>query len=165
MDSLTQDELKKHLHYDTETGIFTRLISTNHNAIVGSVAGSVKYNGYIHISVMGKLYYAHRLAWLYMTGDWPKNDIDHINRERNDNKWINLRNATPSQNHMNKATPKSNTSGYRGVSFNKLVKKWTAQIKINRKKIHLGCFACKEEAAKSYEKAAKVIYGEFYYGS
>ncbi len=91
---LTQAELKAVLHYDPETGIFTRY---GHNK-----CGSKTYQGYIGIGIKRKTYYAHRLAWLYMTGVWPSKEIDHKNRIRDDNRWVNLREATRSMQSRNR---------------------------------------------------------------
>ena len=161
---LTQAELKSRLHYNPETGIFTRIIATS-NVHIGDIAGTVKWNGYIGISIDSKIYYSHRLAWLYMTGSWPKDMIDHINMVKADNRFANLREADNSKNKINQPLLKSNTSGYKGVSFNKLINKFTAQIKINGKKKHLGCFDDPKLASIAFQSAAKKHHGDFYNGN
>jgi len=92
---ITQKELKELLHYNPDTGIFTRLIKTASSVQIGDVAGCKhKANGYIIINVLGIPYRAHRLAWLYMTGRWPKHQVDHDDHIRHNNKWSNLFEAT-----------------------------------------------------------------------
>ncbi|MCK9994454.1 MAG: hypothetical protein Dbin4_02974, partial [Alphaproteobacteria bacterium] len=101
MAELTQSRLKELLHYDPDTGVFTRRVQTSSNARVGDVAGCLHPEGYRHIQIDGKRYAAHRLAWLYMTGEWPTNQLDHLNGVRDDNRWGNLREATHGQNQQN----------------------------------------------------------------
>lgn len=147
---LTQIELKRIFNYDPKTGLFTRLVATNNSVKVGDVANSHSH-GYIAIQIVGKNYRVHRLAWLYMTGDFPKQEIDHINGVRNDNRWNNLRDVTPSVNKQNQRKPRiDNTSGYAGVGWRKDIGKWYVQIRVNKKKIHLGLFTDKEKAAAHY---------------
>ena len=88
---LTQSELKSLLHYDPETGLFTWIAPLSNRVQVGDVCSTVAPIGYILIGVRGQKLYAHRLAWLYMTGEWPENQIDHINCVKTDNRWANLR--------------------------------------------------------------------------
>ena len=104
---------------------------------------------------------AHRLAWFFVYGEWPQKQIDHINGNKSDNRISNLRLATASQNLSNKGITKSNTSGYKGVSFNRTKKKWMASIKVNKKSINLGYFLTPEEASEAYKAAAIKHHGEF----
>jgi len=142
---ITQKELKKLLHYDPLTGLFIRLKATK-GARVGDIAGGKEPNGYIRISVQGRRYLAHRLAWLYMTGEWPKEFIDHDDRIRDNNKWLNLNEATNQENQRNQKLLKSNTSGVTGVVFHKDRGKWSARIRITGKYLTLGYFTDKFEA-------------------
>jgi len=158
---IIQEELKRQLHYNPDTGIFTRIVSNSNRVKIKSIAGWYTSNGYIYIDINCTSYSSHRLAWLYMTGNWPEDQIDHINHVRDDNRWLNLRECTNAQNGANAGKPKNNTSGYKGVSWNKGVKKWTAQIMFNYKKIHLGCFTCKHEAAEAHNAKALELHGEF----
>ena len=145
---ITQEYLKSILKYNKETGIFTWLKRN------GNIAGTLnKISGYIIISINNKNYRAHRLAWLYMTGNFPVNQMDHINRIRNDNRFENLREATNQENDFNKGEYKNNTSGYKGVFLNKEKNKWQAQIGINGKNINLGYFTNPEDASAAYETA------------
>lgn len=158
---LTQSELKSQLHYDPETGIFTRIVSTSNRVKVGDIAGRKHNFGYLQIQVNGKLYLSHRLAWLYVYGEFPLNDIDHINMIRDDN-WIeNLREATRSENLFNRGSNKTNTSGFKGVSFNKASNKWVAQAKLNGKKQGLGYFSTPELASEAYQAFTTKHHGEF----
>lgn len=104
---------------------------------------------------------AHRVAWIFMTGELPDLHIDHIDGDKTNNKFNNLRICTHNQNQHNQGIRKSNRSGYKGVSFMKSAGKWQAQICCNSKIKHLGLFMSKEDAARSYDKAALEIHGEF----
>jgi hypothetical protein len=144
---ITQAELKELLHYDPETGIFRWRVSTAPRVKPWDVAGSPSH-GYILIMAKGVRSPAHRIAWFYMTGEWPKHQIDHIDGVRSNNVWSNLRSATLKQNLENLSLAKNNTSGFRGVSWDKKEKKWRAYITHNKKRIHLGYFNTAEEAAQ-----------------
>jgi hypothetical protein len=159
--NLTQAKLKEILEYNPETGVFTWLIQQRGTARVGSKAGTPCPAGYCQISIKGKRYLAHRLAFLYMTGDFPKNEVDHINRDNTDNSWKNLRNATRSQNEANTRLFKTNKSGYRGVSWDKHNKCWKASGKINNKSKHIGCFSTVKKAHLAACKWRKENFGNF----
>ena len=154
---LTAEYLRSILHYDPETGIFTWKVSTSRRVKVGDVAGCSNGDGYLRLWLQSRLYLAHRLAWLYMNGEWPKDQLDHINRNRSDNRISNLREVTNKQNGQNKSKSSNNTSGHAGVSWHKHGSKWQAHIKHNQKLIHLGCFNTIEEAL-SARKAAEKLY-------
>ena len=148
---LTQASLRRVLSYDADTGIFRRAASSG-TAHVGDIAGGIAPNGYWQISVLGMRCRAHQLAWLWVVGEWPAGEIDHINGVRSDNRWENLRLVTVGGNAQNKCG-KLGASGLRGVRFHKQNRNWVAAIKINRKAIHLGSFATPEEAHEAYLKA------------
>ena len=150
---ITQNKLKELLHYDPETGLFTRLVTTAHHAKAGQVAGSVGHHGYIVIRIEGKLYLAHRLAWLYCSGNFPQHGIDHINRVTNDNRLSNLRPANQLENGQNQVRRKNNASGHTGVSWWNRNNKWRAGITVNRKNINLGYFSKIEDAVAAYAEA------------
>lgn len=161
---MKQEYLKEIIDYNPDIGTFIWKIQKAHCIKIGDTAGCLaKSNGYIGIQINGKIYKAHRLAWFYMTGKWPKNQIDHINHVRDDNRFVNLREATRSENLYNSPIYKNNTSKYKGVSWNKRDHKWQCYIKINKKTKFLGCFLSLLEASEAYEKAAKEFHGEFYY--
>lgn len=156
---LTQPILRELLHYDHGTGDFTNLITRHGRAMAGSLAGSLTGEGYWNIMIFGSRYQAHRLAWLYMTGKWPENEIDHKDLNKSNNRWHNLREATCSQNHANKAVQANNSSGFKGVSWNK--KKWRAVLYIAGKQRFLGYFDTPQDAHIAYCNAAKMAYGDF----
>lgn len=155
---LTQARLKELLHYDPETGIFTaRGARPGPRPKSWPAVGSINGNGYVTIRVDGTTYQGHRLAWLYMTGKWPDDDIDHRNRRRSENRWENLREATNAQNAQNRKLASTNTSGCPGVWWNKDCGKWQAAIKVAGKRTHLGLFDAIADAADAYAAAkAKV---------
>ena len=158
---ITQSELKECLHYDPDTGIFVRLKSGTNRVRVGSVAGCLDNCGYIPIELAGKQYYAHRLAFLFMTGSFPPKYTDHINGVKNDNRWLNLRQATRSQNQHNQGKNSKNTSGFKGICWHKNAKKWHAQITHMNRKIHIGYFTTPEAAHQAYIEAAEKLHGDF----
>jgi hypothetical protein len=160
---LTAERLRELLHYDPETGVFTwRARRSNFSRYgIGDVAGCVNPVGYRRIG-WGKTYYpAHRLAWLYMTGEWPSGAIDHINCVKDDNRLANLRVATTAQNRANARKSSNNTSGFKGVVWHRKMCRWMAGIKVNGRSLHLGYFDCPAEAHTAYVKAAKEHFGEF----
>ena len=165
---LTQDRLKAFLLYDPVTGFFTwkvNILCGKGRAIVsaGDIAGCIvnrAHTQYIEITIDGKHFYAHRLAFLYMTGEMPKL-ADHEDCDGLNNRWNNLRSATKSQNAANSRTARNNRARFKGVMRDKHRKKWVAQIKPNRKSTHLGTFDTVEEAQAAYATAARAIYGDF----
>lgn len=144
---LTQAELKELLVYDPVTGIFTNRVTRNSRALIGAEAGKDRLDGYRDIKINHKIYLTHRLAWLYVHGEWPADQIDHINGVRSDNRIDNLRVVTNKQNGENQTLRSNNTSGHRGVTWDKVNGKWMAQIKHHGKIHHLGYFSILEEAA------------------
>jgi len=160
MTKLTQERLKELLEYNPDTGDFTRK-STVGGKVSGTVCGHRQPNEYVYIAIDYKLYLAHRLAWLYIHGEWPENDIDHINQVKYDNRRVNLRACTRSQNAVNRGIQSNNTSGYKGVFWHNKNKKWRATINHKGKLFSLGCFDDIKEAAKAWNVKALEIYGEF----
>ena len=151
---VTQELLKKRFHYDPETGIFTRLIKVANCADIGILNGSPHRKGYRQTRIFKKSYLLHRLAWMYMTGEWPKHNIDHINGIPYDNRWNNLRDIPNGVNRQNMKKPMvTNKSGLLGVSFSKKGKDgnhWLAQLVVNKKHVLNQCFPTKEEAHAAY---------------
>lgn len=129
----------------------------------GKIAGTLTHVGrerrYWVLKVKGRTIYCHRLAWLLMTGEWPLNDVDHIDGDGSNNQWDNLRSATRSQNLFNRRAQANNTSGFKGV--HRFRNKWHAQIRANGKRYHLGFFVLKEDAAAAYAKAAARLHADF----
>jgi hypothetical protein len=157
---LTAEYLRSILNYDPETGIFTWKISTANRVKVGDAAGCPDGHGYLRIQLQSRLYKAHRLAWLYVYGEWPKLDIDHINRNRSDNRRANLRDVSHKQNHQNRSKPSNNTSGHPGICWHKQSSKWRARIRHNKKHIHLGLFTDIEEAIAARKAAEKLYWAD-----
>lgn len=149
---LTQALLKELVSYDPDTGLFTRLTGQNK----GKEAGYLTEDGYINVEILGVTYPAHRLAWFYMHGKWPKADIDHKDRQRTNNIFDNLRDVSRSDNLFNRGMMKNNTSGVRNVYWSKKRKKWVVNRNENNKRIYVAAFDSLEEAAEE----AKKYYGE-----
>lgn len=160
--NITQEELKNNFYYDKLTGIFTYKNNTA-NKKAGDVAGNINSLGYVRIGINYKSYKAHRLAFLYMTGKFPKKLVDHINGNKQDNSWENLREANYIQNNQNAKKSILNTSGYKGVTWDKKAKKWRAQASLNNIKKYLGYFESKELAYKAYVNFSKTNHKEFCY--
>ena len=156
---ITAEKLRELLHYDPATGIFTWKVRTAHNVKVGDAAGCPGGAGYLLIGLQRRLYLAHRLAWLYTYGEWPEDQIDHINRNRSDNRISNLREVSHKQNLQNAGKYSNNTSGHPGVVWDKQKSKWKARIKHNYKLIHLGRFTDIEEALSARKAAEKRYWG------
>lgn len=159
---MTQEELKAVLRYDAETGVFTRVLASG-NSKRGAVAGSIKKsNGYVEISIGDVSYYAHRLAVLYVTGEWPVGQVDHRDTVRSNNRWGNLRQATGSQNQSNRGPTRANKSGVKGAYFNKQKGKFQSTIQANGRTVSLGWFGTAEEAGAAWAAASKQIHGDFH---
>jgi len=148
---ITQKELHKLLRYNHETGDFIYIASMK-RIKVGDTAGRLHSMGYWCIGLFGEQYLAHRLAWLYVHGEFPENQIDHINHDRIDNRIVNLREATNATNHMNRPMQRNNKSGFTGVFFEKSISKWRAQLRTDGKNIHLGVFHKLSDAIKARKK-------------
>lgn len=151
---VTQQRLKELLTYDPVSGDFIWNASRG-CAKAGSVAGCVDHEGYLLIRVDDRLYKAHRLAWLYMTGAWPLKEIDHRSRIPNDNRWQNLRQSTPSQNHQNRSRVPT------GVTYDKTRRRWRARITANKKHQWIGQFLSREDAEAAYLRVKKELHEYF----
>ena len=159
--TLSYEEIASQLMYNPDTGA---LIWKRHyfKSKVGTVAGARGSGGYLVIQLNKKPCKAHRLAFWLMTGHAPSECIDHINGQGDDNRWVNLREATHAQNMRNTTNARKNsTSGYKGVSYYKPMKKWQAVIRVNGKLKHLGYFQEPEAAHREYISAAKRLHGSF----
>jgi len=156
-DFITQERLKEILNYDPETGIFTNLIKRG-GLKAGITPGYTHSSGYILIRADRIQYKAHRLAFLYMTGKFPKDQIDHINHVRNDNRWSNLRESSNKENCKNQTLPRHNSSGALGVCWYKKRKKWVVRIFVDGVSIYLGAFTNKKEAIEK-RRMGNIFYG------
>jgi hypothetical protein len=152
------EELKKYLSYSPETGLFTWMAKSSDKTKLGSTAGCKRPDGYIKIKILGEQVLAHRLAWFYVHGEWPEEEIDHINRVRDDNRLSNLRSVKKRQQQQNQSVSSRNTSGYTGVSKTDSGK-YRANITKDGKFIALGVFETPEQASDAY-MAAKKVYHE-----
>jgi hypothetical protein len=149
---LTAQRLRELLHYDPETGVFRWLVTKGGRA-AGTTAG-FKTKGYTQIGVSGKTYLAHRLAFFYVTGEWPTHEIDHINRNSGDNRWANLRPANRAENMQNQGVARDSKTGVKGVTWHTAGKKWCANIRHQGKLHYLGLFDDIAGAAAAYADAA-----------
>ncbi|MCM2294777.1 HNH endonuclease [Allorhizobium sp. BGMRC 0089] len=155
------NRLRSVIHYDPCTGEF-RWIARRRGVTIGKKPGLVNGNGYREICIDGRLYSAQRLAWLYMTGEWPDGDVDHRDMDKLNNRWGNLRDASKAQNQANTSVRKSNTSGFKGVfATARHPDRWLSQIRVNGIKKHLGTFDTPEQAGAAYASALAEIHGEF----
>lgn len=157
---LTLAELMALLAYDPATGAFVWRVRRGNHAVAGSEAGFVHPSGYRYIRVLGRRYSAHRLAWLYVFGFWPKQQIDHVNGVRSDNRISNLREVSQRENAQNLHGPLSSnrTSRFLGVSWKSRERRWRAQIQLDRKKLDLGLFESEEAARDAYLAAKKRLH-------
>jgi hypothetical protein len=160
------ERIRELIDYDPLTGVF--LWKHRPNALqnwntkwAGKHAGSPHSRGYIAIAIDHVKYLAHHLAWVYMTGEWPTEFIDHENLNKKDNKWENLRLASFAENSANASIRNDNKSGFRGVYFVSSRQVWHAKITKEGKDHYLGAFDCPELAAKAYAVKARELYGEY----
>lgn len=152
---VTTERLYELFRYDSKTGYLVRRST-------GKVAGSRHAKGYRQIAIDRQGYLLHRVIWFFVYGFWPPSQIDHINRQRDDNRITNLRMATQSENNANQPVRKDNqTSGLKGVTLHRKTGLWRARLKKDSREISLGYFNTPEEAHAAYCKAASETFGEF----
>jgi hypothetical protein len=158
---------KEYLHYAPDTGVLTWVklpgVKRNGSIKIGCRAGNAKpkLDGYLYIGLDGRRFLSHRICWLLMTGDWPIHQVDHIDGNRANNIWSNLRSATDEQNKHNMRRSSRNTSGYKGVSWHASNKKWKAEICVGYKRVFLGHFDTPKAAHTAYCVAAKRLHGAY----
>jgi hypothetical protein len=157
---ITYDEVKTHLTYIPETGKFYWNKTRGRCCLAGEEAGTLHRLGYVRIGLLGKYYSAHRLAWLYVTGSWPVNDLDHINRCRSDNRWCNLREATRQENCFNSPVRKNNSTGFKGVVPTRYGT-FIAKTVVRGKTVHLGSFKTPKQAHAAYVEYIEKHHGQF----
>lgn len=149
----TKKRVEEVLDYNPDTGVFIRISS-------GAEIKANRTDGYRSVGIDGKIYLCHRLAFLIMGQDVPE-FVDHINGDRGDNSWCNLRPATKSLNGCNSKIPSSNTSGVKGVTWHKGSQKWMARIKLGGKTTHLGRFTKLSDAEEVVRMAREDLHKEF----
>lgn len=154
------DVIRARYHYDEVTGFVRRLVSVAQFK-AGSLVGTKHHSGYLHTRVLGCYVSIHCLAYCWMTGEWPTQDLDHKDLNKSNNAWDNIRPASRSQNCGNQTKRRTNRSGFKGVSFKKKNRKWCAQICHQSKVIHLGLFTTPEAAHEAYATAAEFYRGDF----
>lgn len=157
---LTYDKLRELLEYDPETGLWTWLVSVNKRPY-GSLAGTVSVHGYLIITFAGVKYRAAKLAHLYMTGEWPSDEMDHIDKDKLNDRWVNLRVASRSENALNRDLQSNNVSDARGVHWDSIRGKWFAQVKKGGINHFCGRFDNIGEAIAARDAAAMTLHGDF----
>jgi hypothetical protein len=152
------ERLREVLSYDPESGRFEWKRNTSRKKLAGRSAGGLQVcSGYQRLSVDGRRYFAHRLAWLYVNGVWPSGQIDHVNGHRSDNRISNLRDVTHAVNTQNQRAPRStNRSGYLGTAF--FEGRWSAYIGIDGKSKYLGRYLTPEAAHAAYVEAKRQLH-------
>lgn len=160
---LTAERLRHVLEYSPNTGEWVWLVTLSSRGQKGAKAGCPSIRDGWVIRIDGCLYKSHHLAWLYMTGEWPVDQIDHEDLDRTNNRWLNLREADNSQNGANKPLQCNNTSGFKNVSYRPDCRNrpYLAFASVSGKRKYLGAFKTAEEASSVAFAAAKVIFGEF----
>jgi hypothetical protein len=151
------------LAYDPDTGIFIWKVARSGSARPGTRAGFIHRTGYRIIDVLSQQCLAHRLAWLLVHGEPPASHVDHVNRDRDDNRIANLRLATNSQNRANSGLSRNNTTGFKGVSVQPRCPQhpYIAAIRHQGRDHFLGHFATAREAGDAYAEAQLSLFGEF----
>lgn len=148
------------LNYDPETGEFHWKVARG-GFQKGSIAGSIDSKGYVTIKICGKDYKAHRLAWIFVYGEWPSKPLDHIDMNRGNNGIRNLREATQFENFQNRKAYRSSKTGVKGVCLHKSTGKFCAQIRANGKRFYIGLFETLEAADRAVRAAREKLHGEF----
>lgn len=157
---MTRDLLRSLLQYDSITGHFVWLKQVSNRIKIGDIAGNLDKDGYLLIQVCGTKYRAGRLAFLYMNGRWPTHEVDHVDGNRANDAWTNLREVTRSDNVVN-SDRATGASGLRGVKFDPKTSTWRARIEYKGHREYVGVYATKEEAYQAYLTVANQVHGEF----
>jgi len=157
--SLSQGYLQEVMDYNPVSGIMTWKVNMSPCARVGDEVGCVDKTGYIRTKLNGYMYSVHRLVWLFVTGSWPENQIDHINGIRDANWWGNLRDVTNGQNKMNSKVGRNNSMGLKGVAKSR--DRFKSSITHDGAKYSLGTYTTPEEAHNAYCNKADELFGQF----
>jgi hypothetical protein len=148
----------KYLDYNSSTGVIRNKINRGPKSMKGTIAGTLRPDGYLSIFLSGNRYLSHRLAYLIFHKKMPQL-VDHINQNKSDNSINNLRGCGYSENHYNCGARVRNKSSYKGVHLIKSSGKWSVSLQVNKKKMHFGRFNCKHCAAKAWNTAARMHQG------
>lgn len=156
-DTLTAERARELLSYDQKTGLLTWRTDRKGFRCAGKVAGSRHTCGYTVVRIDRVRYFAHRVVWLIVTGTMPPDQIDHINRIRNDNRIENLRCASHAENNQNMQMPRTlYLTGLPGTTFSKWAKRWMSNIRVDGRRVHLGYFDTPELAHAAYVAAKRL---------
>lgn len=155
---LTSEAVRRLLIYDPFTGLWQYRERGPHRPRGWFAGAADRGTAYLRIQIGARKYLAHRLAWLWMKGRWPRDEIDHRDLDRANNRWANLREATHVQNTRNGPLRTTNTSGFKGVTFKR--GRWRATIRAEGRYLHLGYFASPEAASAAYREASQRLHGE-----
>jgi len=147
---LTYERAKELFRYNAESGLLERKLKSGRWKVCGH---KPVCQGYGYARVDGNMYYTHRVIWLLVHGEWPEHEIDHIDRNKMNNRIENLRAVTPSENQHNHGLRRDNSTGFTGICFHKAAKKYVAQIWLNGKPNYLGIFSTAEDAFLAYQLA------------
>lgn len=159
--TVTAERVRELFNYCPETGILTNRVKRV-RVQAGSPAGCPGSHGYLAVGFDGgPSRLVHRIIWLWMTGEWPQHQIDHVDGDRKNNRWANLREATRSQNIVNRGPNKNNRCGLKGVFFHSQAQKWRARLYHNKTMHELGLHSTPEAAHAAYARAARKIHGPF----
>lgn len=153
-------DARRIVHYDPVTGQLS-LAENRGSRKAGNTCGSLKSNGYVYVSWDKRTVQAHRFIWFWMTGEWPKSCIDHVNCVKTDNRWSNLREATYTQNHYNRPVRRDSRTGAKGIGFIAHANMYRAKLKANGRIVQLGYFKTLDEAKQAYAEAVAIHHGEF----
>lgn len=160
MTKITAHEAAELLNYDPSTGVLSWRKNPAQHVKAGAKAGRINRGGYVEVGIKGRVYLAHRVIWLMVTGEWPTGHIDHRNGVRSDNRWDNMRDVTPTQNAQNRraAGTANKSSGLLGVTLHRQTGKWQAQIETRGKSKHLGLFDDPQVAHQRYLEAKREMH-------
>ena len=159
VDNLTVELLRQTVNFNPETGVFIWLKPRNTGRVKpGMKMGSMNHKGYMRCVLFGRSYLQHRLAWFYVHGEWPVDQLDHINGIKHDNRLSNLRPANSAENQQNRAIAKNNAHGFAGATFNKRKGRWQAHIGHQKVRKHLGYYDTPQAAHAAYLAAKSVLH-------